>query len=99
MVFIKIGIGVEVIMKLNIQVPQGQRRNLRIVLDQGINGKVLKGYCCKQSCNDCNLKSFDTDKGVRISDLDKIECNNCDLETPVFSLKVELDEMEELLVI
>ena len=85
----------EVIMKLNIQVPQSQRRNLRIILNQGI----IKGYCCKQSCSDCNLKNFDTDKSVQISDLDKTECNNCDQETPVFSLKVELNGMEELLII
>lgn len=82
-------------MKLNIQVPQKHRKNLKIILNQGI----IKGYCCKQSCNDCSFKSFDTEKSIQITDLDKTKCNNCDQGSPIFSLKVELSGIEELLII
>jgi len=83
-------------MKLNIKVPQGQRKNLRFALGEGRNGKLLKWYWCKQSCIGCNLRSFDTNNGIRINDLDKKECNNRNLKTPIISVKVDLNEVEEL---
>ena len=86
-------------MKLNIKVPQGQRKNLRLVLGEGRNGKLLKWYWCKQSCTNCSLKSVDIDRRVRISDLDKKECNNRNLKTPIFSVKRDLNEVEQLLFI
>ena len=86
-------------MKLNIQVPQGQRKNLRFALDEGRNGKLLKWYWCKLRCFGCNLRSFDIDRRVHISDLNKKDCNNCNLKAPIYSVKVELNEVEELLFI
>ena len=86
-------------MKLNIYVPQRQRKNLRLVLGDGRNEEILNGYYCTQNCINCGLKNFDTDRGLRINDLERKGCQNCNLKTPVFSLKIELNEIEKLLVI
>ena len=86
-------------MKLNIKVPHEQRKNLRLALGEGRSGKLLKWYWCKQRCTGCCLKGVDTDRRVRISDLEKKECNYHNLKAPIYSVKVESNEAGELLFI
>lgn len=86
-------------MKLNISIPQRQRKNLRLVLNELRSKEILNGYCCTKNCFDCELNSFDRDRGICISDLNRKGCKKNNLKTPVFSFKVELNEIEELQVI
>jgi len=86
-------------MKLNISVPQRQKKNLRIVLSEVKSKEILNGYYCSKSCIDCEFKNFDADSEISISDLNKRGCKKYKLKTPVFSLKVELDRVEVLQVV
>ncbi len=86
-------------MTLNISVPQRQRKNLRIVLNEMRNKKILEGYYCINSCTDCDIKNFHDDRGISVNDLNKKGCSRYNLKTPVFSLKMELTEVEEVMIV
>ena len=86
-------------MKLNISVPQKQRKNLRIVLSEIKNKEILNGYYCSKNCIDCEFKNFDKDSKISTGDLNKKGCKKYNLKIPVFSLRVKLNEIEELQVV
>lgn len=86
-------------MKLNISVPQKQRKNLRLILNELRNKRILNGYYCRKSCADCGLKTFDEDRKISISDLSKKECIRFNLDEPIFSLKLKLNEVEEVMIL